>query len=107
MKNNFFLCLVQRAVDIRNRPRIPIPDEDPYSVAGNGSGSSGSNTSGPMMSSNGPPAGYVAATREQLLLQQARRSDKPPKLPPRDNVAYPHDIPKVENNNNNDNDDYT
>jgi hypothetical protein len=21
-------------VDIRNRPRIPIPDEDPYSVAG-------------------------------------------------------------------------
>ncbi|EEB17140.1 conserved hypothetical protein [Pediculus humanus corporis] len=85
---------VQRAVDIRNRPRIPIPDEDPYSVAGNGSGSSGSNTSGPMMSSNGPPAGYVAATREQLLLQQARRSDKPPKLPPRDNVAYPHDIPK-------------
>ncbi|KAK6618241.1 hypothetical protein RUM44_002692 [Polyplax serrata] len=84
---------VHRALDIRNRPRIPIPDEDPYSVAGNGSGSSGSNTSGPMMSNNGPPAGYVAATREQLL-QQARRSDKPPKLPPRDNVGYPHDIPK-------------
>merc|ERR1719189_2339035 len=30
------------AVDIRNRPRIPVPDEDPYSVAGSGSsGSSG------------------------------------------------------------------
>lgn len=84
---------VQRGVDIRNRPRIPIPDEDPYSVAGNGSGSSGSNASGPMMTNNGPPNGYVAATREQLL-QQARRSDKPPKLPPRDNMAYPHDIPK-------------
>ena len=24
-----------RSVDIRNRPRIPVPDEDPYSVAGN------------------------------------------------------------------------
>ena len=22
-------------VDIRTRPRIPIPDEDPYSIAGN------------------------------------------------------------------------
>lgn len=32
---------VQRpVVDIKNRPRIPIPDEDPYSVAGNGSGGS-------------------------------------------------------------------
>lgn len=91
----FVKFAVQRGVDIRNRPRIPIPDEDPYSVAGNGSGSSGSNTSGPMMpGNNGPPTGYVAATREQLL-QQARRSDKPPKLPPRDNMAYPHDIPKV------------
>ncbi|PNF24214.1 hypothetical protein B7P43_G15850, partial [Cryptotermes secundus] len=69
---------VKRAVDIRNRPRIPIPDEDPYSVAGNGTG-------------------MVAAAREQLLQQQQqllqRRSDKPPKLPPRDNT-YPHDIPK-------------
>ncbi|KAL1123301.1 hypothetical protein AAG570_002387 [Ranatra chinensis] len=62
------------AVDIRNRPRIPVPDEDPYSVA-NGGGSSGS-------SGGGPTAG-------------ARRSDKPPKLPPRDNPQYqPHHIPK-------------
>lgn len=77
---------VKRTVDIRNRPRIPIPDEDPYSVAGNGSGSSGSSGGGGSM---------VAATREQLLAQQHRRSDKPPKLPPRDmNNPYPHDIPK-------------
>ena len=34
---------VKQRSDIRNRPRIPIPDEDPYSVAGSGSsGSSGS-----------------------------------------------------------------
>lgn len=37
-------------------------------------------------------------TREQLLLQTQqlahKRSEKPPKLPPRDNL-YPHDIPKV------------
>ncbi|KAL1464824.1 hypothetical protein WDU94_004437 [Cyamophila willieti] len=78
---------IKRTVDIRNRPRIPIPDEDPYSVAGNGSGSSGSSGGGGSM---------VAATREQLLAQQHRRSDKPPKLPPRDmNNPYPHDIPKV------------
>ncbi|XP_073993474.1 expansion isoform X3 [Rhodnius prolixus] len=62
-------------VDIRNRPRIPVPDEDPYSVASNGGGSSGS--SGGSVH-QGPP----------------RRSDKPPKLPPRDNNPYPHHIPK-------------
>lgn len=42
--------------------------------------------------------GQVAATREQLLLQTqklaSRRSEKPPKLPPRDNIYHPHDIPK-------------
>lgn len=76
-------------MDIKNRPRIPVPDEDPYSVAGNGSGSSGS---------SGFASGNVAATREQLLLQSQqhaqRRSEKPPKLPPREKM-YPHDIPKV------------
>lgn len=37
----FLFWIVQRpVVDIKNRPRIPIPDEDPYSVAGNGSGGS-------------------------------------------------------------------
>ncbi|XP_031340033.1 uncharacterized protein LOC116168374 isoform X1 [Photinus pyralis] len=80
---------VQRVVDIKNRPRIPIPDEDPYSVAGNGSGSSGSSGFAGTMG--------VAATREQLLLQSQhhaqRRSEKPPKLPPRENL-YPHNIPK-------------
>lgn len=45
-------------------------------------------------------AGHVAATREQLLLQTqklaSRRSEKPPKLPPRDNIYHhgQHDIPK-------------
>ncbi|XP_031623535.1 uncharacterized protein LOC116340913 isoform X2 [Contarinia nasturtii] len=66
---------VHRPLDIKNRPRIPIPDEDPYSIAG-----------------------HVASTREQLLLQTqklaSRRSEKPPKLPPRDNIYHPHDIPK-------------
>ncbi|XP_026842699.1 uncharacterized protein LOC6600949 isoform X2 [Drosophila persimilis] len=97
---------VQRPiVDIKNRPRIPIPDEDPYSVAGNGSGgSSGSSGFGSghqqqlgKLLNNGN-SGHVAATREQLLLQTQqlahKRSEKPPKLPPRDNV-YAHDlIPK-------------
>ena len=59
----------ERPVDIRNRPRIPVPDEDPYSVAG--SGSSGS-----------------SAVRE-------RSKDKPPKLPPRDSIYGPQNIPKV------------
>lgn len=83
---------VQRVVDIKNRPRIPIPDEDPYSVAGNGSGSGSSGSSG-----FAGLGGGVAATREQLLLQSQqhaqRRSEKPPKLPPRENI-YPHDIPR-------------
>ncbi|XP_032571238.1 uncharacterized protein LOC6608732 isoform X1 [Drosophila sechellia] len=103
---------VQRPiVDIKNRPRIPIPDEDPYSVAGNGSGgSSGSSGFGSGHQAqlhpqqqlgkhlNGNGGGHVAATREQLLMQTQqlahKRSEKPPKLPPRDNI-YSHDlIPK-------------
>lgn len=111
------LLTVQRPiVDIKNRPRIPIPDEDPYSVAGNGSnGSSGSSGFGSGHQQqlqqqqhqqqqlgkhlNNGSSGHVAATREQLLLQTQqlahKRSEKPPKLPPRDN-AYAHDlIPKV------------
>jgi hypothetical protein len=92
---------VKRAIDIRNRPRIPIPDEDPYSVAGSG-GSSGSSGVGTGTTGTGNGTGMVAATREQLLQQQQqllqRRSDKPPKLPPRDN-NYPHDIPKVSKSN--------
>ncbi|XP_023015282.2 expansion [Leptinotarsa decemlineata] len=79
---------VQRVMDIKNRPRIPIPDEDPYSIAVHDNGHFGtSNYAG----------GSVAATREQLLLQSQhhnqRRSDKPPKLPPREKM-YPQDIPQ-------------
>lgn len=73
-------------LDIRNRPRIPIPDEDPYSVAG--SGSSGSS------SGAGKSAG-VGHLHQQLLQQKQQKLDKPPKLPPRDVAGYPHDIPKV------------
>ncbi|XP_048489468.1 uncharacterized protein LOC105391512 isoform X2 [Plutella xylostella] len=86
---------VQRPMDIKNRPRIPIPDEDPYSIASsnaNGSGSSGSSGYG-----HGNGHGVVAATREQLLMQMERgqrRGDKPPKLPPRENGYGPADIPK-------------
>lgn len=75
---------VQRVMDIKNRPRIPIPDEDPYSVA---------STDNSIMSSSGYVSGSVAATREQLLIQSQRRSDRPPKLPPRENM-YPHEIPQ-------------
>lgn len=27
---------MQRPVNVKSRPRLPIPDEDPYSIAGNG-----------------------------------------------------------------------
>lgn len=80
--------LVQRPLDIKNRPRIPIPDEDPYSTAGGSSGSSGFGASGSFAESSG----RVASAREQLMMQAAKqsgnkRSEKPPKLPPRD--IYP------------------
>lgn len=89
---------VQRPVDIKNRPRIPIPDEDPYSEAAGSASSSGSSGLGGSGSA-GEGSGIrdigsvVAATREQLLMQSQtlgtnKRSEKPPKLPPRDNL-YP------------------
>lgn len=56
---SLFECLVQRTVNVKSRPRLPIPDdEDPYSIAGNNfisnensdssgySGSSNSNSNG-------------------------------------------------------------
>ncbi|CAG4954220.1 unnamed protein product [Colias eurytheme] len=96
---------VQRPMDIKNRPRIPIPDEDPYSIASsnaNGSGSSGSsggyghNGHIALNGHNGHNGhGVVAATREQLMMQMGqRRGEKPPKLPPRENGYGPADIPK-------------
>lgn len=89
-----FSVIVQRSVDIKNRPKIPIPDEDPYSEAGNSASSSGSSGLG------GSPAERVAvaAVRDQLILKSQqnglKRSDKPPKLPPRDNM-YHQDKPKL------------
>lgn len=91
---------VQRPVDIKNRPRIPIPDEDPYSEAGNSASSSGSSGGGSGSAGEGNGRERVATTRDQLMIQTqqfgTRRSEKPPKLPPRDNV-YHHDMPRVRN----------
>ncbi|XP_066585708.1 uncharacterized protein exp [Prorops nasuta] len=77
---------LQRPVDIKNRPKIPIPDEDPYSVAG--------------ASSLGGPGDAVPDrdSREQIYMhstrnQQHRRAEIPPKLPPRETL-YDHNIPK-------------
>ncbi|XP_023290219.1 uncharacterized protein LOC105696480 isoform X2 [Orussus abietinus] len=76
---------LQRPVDIKNRPRIPIPDEDPYSVAG--------------ASSSGPSEGLQSSreSKEPIYGQSTsyhqRRAERPPKLPPRENL-YGHDIPK-------------
>jgi len=66
-------------LDIKNRPRIPIPDEDPYSIAS--SGSSGFGASG--------SSGEIGREKRQ---SPHKRNDKPPKLPPRDSI-YQHDIP--------------
>jgi hypothetical protein len=75
---------VKQRSDIRNRPRIPIPDEDPYSVAGSGSsGSSGSHN------------GNTNSNGNSTTIKDRRSTDKPPKLPPRDNGIYGSNIPKV------------
>ncbi|KOB73337.1 Uncharacterized protein OBRU01_10770, partial [Operophtera brumata] len=90
---------VQKPMDIKNRPRIPIPDEDPYSIATNVNGSGSSGSSGGYGHSghnihNGHN-GHVAATREQLIMQMGlRKGERPPKLPPRENGYGPADIPK-------------
>lgn len=84
---HLFYVAVHRPFDIRNRPRIPIPDEDPYAIAADleSSGSSGFG--------NGI-YGHIA--REQQMMMQSQypqlRRDKPPKLPPRDNVYGHHDM---------------
>jgi hypothetical protein len=72
-----------------------VPDEDPYSEA-NSASSSGSSGGGGS-AGEGTGKERVAAAREQLLIQTAqfgKRSEKPPKLPPRDNT-YHHELPQV------------
>lgn len=87
----FKVLALQRPVDIKNRPRIPIPDEDPYSIAG--------------VSSSSGPSELREMTRSEIRHEQIygqsssyhpRRGEKPPKLPPRENIYGHHDIiPKV------------
>lgn len=81
------MFLVHRQFDIRNRPRIPVPDEDPYSVAGNEIDSSGS-------SGFGASGIYGRISRDQMMMQSQYpplRREKPPKLPPRDNLYGHHE----------------
>uniref|UniRef100_T1IQT5 MH2 domain-containing protein n=1 Tax=Strigamia maritima TaxID=126957 RepID=T1IQT5_STRMM len=59
----------QLPVNPKARPRLPIPDEDPYSLPSNGSSTS----------------------RER---DRKMSSDKPPKLPPRDAIMGAYHIPK-------------
>ncbi|OXU31002.1 hypothetical protein TSAR_010015 [Trichomalopsis sarcophagae] len=98
---------LQRPVDIKNRPRIPIPDEDPYSVAGVSSSSTE-----PSLGREQQIYAAYQQHREQREHREARephgrqsmvagappqghrRGERPPKLPPREN-AYGHDIPKM------------
>src|SRR5690349_12913913 len=77
-------------MDIKNRPRIPIPDEDPYSEAAAGSASStgssglgGSGSAGEGSSSKDNLVASMTGREQQMGL---KRSEKPPKLPPRDNI---------------------
>ena len=86
--------------DIRNRPRIPIPDEDPYSVAGSGSSGSSHNGNAIVSSSaaNSSNMGSSSGNGKGLSIGVKERrngTDKPPKLPPRDNGIYGSNIPKV------------
>ena len=72
----FWISVVKNprsAIDIRNRPGIPIPDEDPYSIAGSGSsgGSSGN--------------GNGVRDRER---SRPNKEPRPPELPPRDGGQY-------------------
>ena len=79
---------MHRQFDIRNRPRIPVPDEDPYSNCNeiDSSGSSGFGASGIY--------GHIAREQQQMMMQShypPLRREKPPKLPPRDsNNHYGH-----------------
>lgn len=57
---------MQRPLDIKNRPRIPIPDEDPYSIAGNGDGSGGSSGSSGFGTSNNVSGVYTNAFYSKL-----------------------------------------
>lgn len=82
---------VHRPFDIRNRPRIPIPDEDdPYAIAADIDSSGGSSSFG-----NGI---YGQIGRDQIAMKAQHpqlRRDKPPKLPPRDKIYGHHEIPSA------------
>ncbi|KAI4454777.1 hypothetical protein MML48_9g00001943 [Holotrichia oblita] len=59
-------------IDIKDRPRIPIPEEDPYSLPGRSN-----NT----------------LSAKEMFLQQQLRGEKPPRLPPREIIREPRSNP--------------
>ncbi|XP_018327886.1 uncharacterized protein LOC108738798 [Agrilus planipennis] len=82
---------------VKQRPRLLNPDEDPYSMIGNVN--SYANFRLPVMP-NGSNFGVPREPRElyfrsggQSLMSRPRPTDRPPKLPPRDNML-PFKIPE-------------
>lgn len=75
------LSPVRLPLDIKNRPPAKIPDEkiDPYAITSESAASSSFGIYGHSKSS-------------MLIPSQSHRRDKPPKLPPRDNIYAHRDI---------------
>ncbi|XP_055311639.1 kinesin-related protein 10-like isoform X2 [Sitodiplosis mosellana] len=107
---------MQRPVNVKSRPRLPIPDdEDPYSIAGNNCISNeNSDSSGYSGSSNSNGHSSVASTQRErdqkfYMVNTSQQQSKPkrsssgssngsndqnpPQLPPRDTSIYSHELP--------------
>lgn len=78
--SNFNFSFLVRRLDIKNRPRIPIPDEDPYAIAADIESSASSSFGNGVYGHHG---------RDKMMAPSQYRRDKPPKLPPRGNI-YVH-----------------
>ncbi|CAG0889148.1 unnamed protein product [Cyprideis torosa] len=85
---------VKRMLDPRSRPRLPLPDEDPYSVAGSGgSGSSGSSNGPQLRHPSGVPVPGGGPFERPPKPPPSGR-EKPPKLPPREKEPTYAVLPK-------------
>jgi len=82
-------------MDIRTRPRIPVPDEDPYSIAVRNGRMEMDIRTRPRIPVPDEDPYFLKGSRSSGSSSKGDRSrDRPPKLPPRDAIAYGHPMPK-------------
>ncbi|KAJ6642233.1 hypothetical protein Bhyg_07180 [Pseudolycoriella hygida] len=109
---------MERPINVKSRPRLPIPDEDPYYIPGtvmtritdsSDSGYGGITVNSSINSNRAlnnatDGLGQIISPRDQFYQSSTKGNEKPPQLPPREgNAIYPQNLPTPDYDENEEN----